>query len=556
MPKRKRSEEEELTKILSASHHAIHHALKIAKGYERQRQSKRLRDPDTDAEKRARLQNEIVIQKSLDLHQVALTHLRAALLRVKPIAECDKLPEEVKAPVQKPDVTEEEAKALHNVTSNLCARVEVRKATDKAIEDVGKALGVKVPEKKKGRVRKKDFEKETEEVVADKEPEKDEEMVTEEREKPERKSEDNKRKLEPASNGANEDSESDEEELPVKEEVVAKMEDILGSSSEAESDDDGADWAAITAKVKAQLKGATFAKDGLDPMEVTSGEEEEDDDMEYDLDSEGGSEDNEVSENEAQSDSERASESGSFNGFSDNASEQSASDAESGSDSESSADRSPPRKKKAAPSTGRPGESAFIPSLMAGYISDSNSEASDLDIAPNSRKNRRGQRARQAIWEKKFKEQAKHLREGGNKANKRDDGWDMKRGAVDPDSAGKPWKSGIKNPLLEKDGKKEEIQGQGEEVNYGGRTLLKDRKKGGMHVTDRPLNRKERRALGIKEPVGPPGGGNGGGSKPAAGMPPKKRDDEGPLHPSWEARKKAKEKLETAPFQGKKITFD
>ncbi|KAM7215083.1 protein bud22 [Rhypophila decipiens] len=499
MPKRKRSEEEDLTKILSASHHAIHHALKIAKGYERQRQSKRLRDPDTDAEKRARLQNEIVIQKSLDLHQVALTHLRAALLRVKPIAECDKLPEEVKAPVQKPDVTEEEAKALHNVTSNLCARVEVRKATDKAIEDVGKALGVKVPEKKKGRVRKKDFEKETEEVVEAKEPEKDEEMVTEEKAEPERKSEDNKRKLEPATNGANEDSESDEEELPVKEEVVAKMEDILGSSSEAESDDDGADWAAITAKVKAQLKGATFATDGLDPMEVTSGEEEEDDDMEYDLDSEGDSEDNEVSENEAQSDSERASESGSFNGFSDDASEQS--------DSESSADNSPPRKKKAAPSTGRPGESAFIPSLMAGYISDSNSEASDLDIAPNSRKNRRGQRARQAIWEKKFKEQAKHLREGGNKANKRDDGWDMKRGAVDPDSAGKPWKSGIKNPLLEKDGKKEE-------------------------------------------------GNGGGGSKPAAGMPPKKRDDEGTLHPSWEARKKAKEKLETAPFQGKKITFD
>ncbi|KAM7202525.1 Bud-site selection protein [Rhypophila sp. PSN 637] len=551
MPKRKRSEEEEITKILSASHHAIHHALKIAKGYERQRQSKRLRDPDTDAEKRARLQNEIVIQKSLDLHQVALTHLRAALLRVKPIAECDKLPEEVKAPVQKPDLTEEEAKALHNVTSCLCARVEVRKATDKAIEDVGKALGVKVPEKKKGRVRKKDFEKETEEVVEAKEPEKYEEMVTGEKEKPERKSEFNKRKLEPATNGANEDSETDEDELPVKEEVVTKMEEVLGSSSEAESDEDGESWAAISAKMKAKLKVTTPAKEEFDPMEVTSGEEEEEDDMEYDLDSEGDSEDNEISQNEE----EGASESGSFNGFSDNGSEQSVSDAESGSDSESSADNSPPRKKKAAPSTGRPGESAFIPSLMAGYISDSNSEASDLDIAPNSRKNRRGQRARQAIWEKKFKEQAKHLREGGNKANKRDDGWDMKRGAVDPDSAGKPWKSGIKNPLLEKDGKKEESQGQGEEVYHGGRTLLNNRNKGGKPAM--PLNRKQRRAMGIKEPVGPPGGGNGGGgSKPAAGMPPKKRDDEGTLHPSWEARKKAKEKLETAPFQGKKITFD
>ena len=35
------------------------------------------------------------------------------------------------------------------------------------------------------------------------------------------------------------------------------------------------------------------------------------------------------------------------------------------------------------------------------------------------------------------------------------------------------------------------------------------------------------------------------------------RDDEGALHPSWEARKKAKEKdQQNAAFQGKKIVFD
>ena len=40
--KRKRTEEEELEKLLATLHHEIHHALKQAKGYERQRQSENL----------------------------------------------------------------------------------------------------------------------------------------------------------------------------------------------------------------------------------------------------------------------------------------------------------------------------------------------------------------------------------------------------------------------------------------------------------------------------------------------------------------------------------
>ena len=187
-----------------------------------------------------------------------------------------------------------------------------------------------------------------------------------------------------------------------------------------------------------------------------------------------------------------------------------------------------------------------------------------------SRKNRRGQRARQAIWEKKFKEQAKHLVEGGNNANARDAGWDLKRGAVDG-AAGKPWKQGIKNPLAEKSGEGEAepvAEGFAEGADRGGRTLLNHRDilpdrggkggKGKSAAADQPLNRKERRAAGIRTPVGPPGGGfNVGGG--GAGKPPppgKKRDDEGVLHPSWEAKKKAKEMLETAPYAGKKITFE
>lgn len=136
-----------------------------------------------------------------------------------------------------------------------------------------------------------------------------------------------------------------------------------------------------------------------------------------------------------------------------------------------------------------------LPSLMGGYLSDSQSEASDIDVAP-ARKNRRGQKARQAIAEKKFKDQAKHL---AKQKQSRDDGWDLKRGAVGGD-ARTPWKKGIRAPL-------------------------------------------ERGAAG----------GERESRRPKA---PRHADNEGPLHASWEAAKKAKEAQETAVFTGTRVVFD
>lgn len=144
---------------------------------------------------------------------------------------------------------------------------------------------------------------------------------------------------------------------------------------------------------------------------------------------------------------------------------------------------------------------------MGGYISGSDSEASDIEVAP--KKNRRGQRARQALWEKKYKDQAKHLKK---QQNKRDAGWDMKRGAVDSEP-GKPWKKGLRNPLI--------TGGNGEKLGANARF-------GGD---------KDKEVV-KKAPV-------------------KKRDDEGPLHPSWEAKRKAKEAMGAGvPFQGKRVVFD
>lgn len=60
----------------------------------------------------------------------------------------------------------------------------------------------------------------------------------------------------------------------------------------------------------------------------------------------------------------------------------------------------------------KPADSVFLPSLMVGFTrGDTDSDYSDreADVADGVRKNRRGQRARRAIWEKKYGKHAKHL---------------------------------------------------------------------------------------------------------------------------------------------------
>lgn len=149
-----------------------------------------------------------------------------------------------------------------------------------------------------------------------------------------------------------------------------------------------------------------------------------------------------------------------------------------------------------------PKKSSFIPSLtMGGYISGSGSDLdSDFDIAP--KKNRRGQRARQKIWEQKYGSRATHLQN-----EQRNQGWDAKRGAVDSDKGGR----------------------FGQNKGNGANSMALG---------------KDRRAPGHSKP-------------PAEVKQKPRKDDSGPLHPSWEAAKRAKEK-KAAPvaFQGKKISFD
>ena len=487
MPKRKR--EEETADALFARHRIeLYNALKSAKGFERQRLSKRLRDAKATPDKRSRIDKEIVVLKSLDLQQTAHAHLCSSLLRIKALAESERLPQEVKEGVAKPELTEEERGLLHNVTSSLYNRVEVRRVVEKAVEGLCRAVGVPVPEKRgKGKGKEKGEEK----------PGKKGEKVAVE-EKPGKKSEKVKDgvedgKVKEGRKDKARQGEGVEIDVEEEEKAISQLDHLLGL--ESDEDEEEEEEAVL---VKGRKRKPTSALE-LDPMEITSDEEGGDED-------DGELDPMEITDDEGEGGSGDEDE---FEGFSDSneGSQSSASDDEDASGAESSASsiaRSPPAKKAATKTSKttklKPTDSTFLPTLMGGYISGSES-ASDIDMAP-PRKNRRGQRARQAIWEKKYKETAKHL--ANQAAKSRDSGWDLKRGAVDGDS-GKPWKRGIRNPL--------------------------DRSKGSeAGAVDAPPK------------------------KPSA---PRVKDDSGPLHPSWEAKKlaKAKEQL-TAPYQGKKITFD
>lgn len=186
-----------------------------------------------------------------------------------------------------------------------------------------------------------------------------------------------------------------------------------------------------------------------------------------------------------------------------------------------------------APRPVRGRTSAFLPSLSAvGYLSDPDSDASSVasDVAP--RRNRRGQRARRAIAEKKHGARAKHLLQqqqrqqsaaGGGGGGSRSSGWDARRGAVAvADGAARD----PKQPLVNAERAK----------MMAGQRFVKPERGETTRPAKPPMQRQE--------------------------VPPAKtarnRDDKGPIHASWAAKKqqKAAEKNATRKFEGQRIVFD
>jgi hypothetical protein len=381
--------------------------------------------------------------------------LHLSLLKVKSIAASTDLPDELRRGVSKPDLPEDEQAALHNVTSGLYNRAPVKQVIDRAIKAVCGLLNVPAPEngKRSGKDKRKEQEEQPSNRTA--QPLDDDVEPSASIENPDGAFDDES-EFEGFSTDVDEpgsvlgepqpdDSDADAPEAT----EFDKLGDLLGSSSDEEED-----W---NSDKYAQFRGKETVN--LDDISIDGSGEE--------------------------------------------------SDAESAAQESSGSPSPPPEKKqkkkenKAAPKPGAVRDSTFLPSLMGGYISGSES-ASDIDDAKP--KKRRGQRARQAIWEKKYGSGAKHLSKP-QKASGRDSGWDMRRGAVEGGDQGRktPWKKGIQNPVARHGGRTSSSRGQGD-----------------------------------------------GAPAPVVAS----RDDEGKLHPSWEARKKAKESQKTTAFAGSKVVFD
>lgn len=443
-PLRRKSDVEEK---VTEGRKVLHKALKAAKGFERQRLGKRLTNARTQGKDSdvQRINKEIEILKGLDLGKVGEAHLRKTILKVKAFAESDLLPRDMKTEVEKPDMGEEHLKAWNNVLSGMFNMKPVKEAMSKIIAGLYNALGVPAPTGKQTGKEKKL-------------PEKD---ILEDNPKPSDSAED-----------VDADSASDEEDIP-----------------------DGVAW-----------EGFDSGDDHIPDVEAEDAGSDEDLDEEelsrYDA-LLGGSSDEE-SFDEEQYKSKRTP--------NNNTERLSLSlsptpDAESEPESISSPPPKAIKESKSKPAPAKIGGSTFLPTLMGGYYEGSDSSASDIDegIVKDKpvKKNRPGQMARQAIWEKKYGKGANHMKKGlGSVAERtgKDDGWDAKRGAKDGDRRGRGGPERGRAPAVR-----------------------------GTMENSMPLGERKR----------------------GAG----KKDDAGVLHPSWQAAKKAKEMTKTATFQGKKVVF-
>ncbi|KAK4687430.1 hypothetical protein P7C73_g2687, partial [Tremellales sp. Uapishka_1] len=103
---------------------------------------------------------------------------------------------------------------------------------------------------------------------------------------------------------------------------------------------------------------------------------------------------------------------------------------------------------RAPPPSSKPTSSTFLPTLATGFtLGDSDDSDPDMDYDPDGiigskageRKNRRGQRARQAIWEKKYGKNAKHVVKAHEEELTKTvggRGWGSRGGAAGPGATG------------------------------------------------------------------------------------------------------------------------
>ncbi|KAF2271334.1 Bud-site selection protein [Westerdykella ornata] len=436
------------TQLLTTSQKSLVSALRLGAGFERQKYSRRRKTANVKKDEKAvaRLDAEYAVLKGLEIPKIAEQHLRKTILKVKSLREHEGLPESVK------EVEGGQKDPLFlNVTARLYKIQAVKKVIDECIEGLKKILKV--------------------------------------------------------GGGAQSGGDKGKEEKEDRRKKV-KVEDE--GDEEGASEDDGEAFAKFDVRIAAPSSGEDNSDDSLsDGQRPPSVAESETGDVELDDITE-----NESSGDEASTQRNSAKTYASEDGSSDDDDDSDGAiprngypNSDENEDSESLGvsydDTKPAPKAKAKKAAGKPSTSTFLPSLShAAYYSGSESEASDLDIDIAPKKNRRGQRARQKIWEKKYGEKAKHKQK-----EERNKGWDPKRGAVSEDRRGRGGREG--------------------------RGSAKDSMRTGRGPQRSGENLRE---LGPRRVA--------------------KRDDTGPLHPSWQAAKAAKEKELMAKPQGTKIVFD
>lgn len=461
MPKRKRSayddgdrvrnmRKQDVQDALTKARKQLHKALKLSKGFERQKLGKRLKLATTNRENEtiARINREIEVLKGLDLGEVTNAHLHKSLLKIKAFAESENLPEEVKVEQTKPEGDEAMITAKRNVTSGMYNMKQVKEAMEQIFTGMYVAMGIPAPAKKEKGLKKAEIRG----ILKREGPRKAVDMDSSEKGEPrggeDEQSWDGLDSREDEDKGDVEGESMDEEEL-------AHYDALIGGSSDEESFDE---------EKYARLRPPQTSERLPLSLSPTP----------------------------------------------------SASPTLSRSPSPSLSSPEPEQTKvaksskpKATPT--KPDLSTFLPTLMGGYWSGSESSASDIEDAAPIKKNRLGQMARRAIWEKKYGEKANHIKTGKGPVGKgKDDGWDAERGAKEA-SSGRGGFSGRGGR-----GGKESGRSRNFDQATGENAIAVESKKRGMG----------------------------------------KKDDVGVLHPSWQAAKKAKEAKKTATFQGKKVTFD
>ncbi|KAF6227928.1 hypothetical protein HO133_007656 [Letharia lupina] len=453
----------QLDGLLDQSKRSLFRSLKVARGFERQKLGRRQKTAKTEgnATDTARLEAEVAALKNLDLVSTAEIHLYKSLLKIKSIASAPAFPHHVQVTIDNSKKPQETASA--NVQARLFNSGPVQAAMTEALKGIRAVLGIEElgPDSKK-RLRAKDYV-----------------------------------------NG----SQANDTNGP----AVPKREGSILSITGAQNEDE---WSGFSSPESLEIEEDHGFQDNskkdvdydmyTSRLAGSSDEELGEEDVENQDHDRDKLDDMSITEEEDPTEAEDSSDE----------------DDDAPEDEHPTAIKPPLKPKHARPATAPPISTTFLPSLsLGGYWSGSDSASSDNDSSAANievRKNRMGQQARRALWEKKFGKNANHVKK---QAQDRDQGWDARKGAQGLDERGKRGRG--------RGGFGRGLDAAGRGGSRGGGRFAKSTGANSDPVVARK-------------------------AKPSAAA----AAAEGPLHPSWEAARKAKEQKKAVPFQGKKVVFD